>query len=133
VFGGRRVGGERSSLVDRGTVGEAVARTIDAQKRSVPGRMPDDDPLERLSSKELHDLAVRRARRHLDVGFFWRLMKVLPAAEAATGDLDESQADMQSLRAHIDDVTESGRGQVAEVLRPFYIDYLKQHGVDDVK
>jgi hypothetical protein len=94
--------------------------------------MPDDDPLERLSSKKLHDLAVRRARRHLDVGFFWRLMKVLPAAEAAAGEMDETQADMQSLRAHIDDVTESGRGQVAEILRPFYIEYLKQHGVGDV-
>jgi hypothetical protein len=93
--------------------------------------MPDDDPLERLSSKELHDLAVRRARRHLDVGFFWQLMKVLPAAEAATGEIDESQADIQSLRAHLDDVTESGRGAVAEALRPFYLEYLKQHGVDD--
>ena len=100
--------------------------------RSVRGMVPEDDPLEQLSSKELHDLAVSRARRHLDVGFFWRLMKLLPAAEAATGDLDESQADMQSLRAHIDDVTESGRGQVAEALRPFYIDYLKQHGVEGV-
>ena len=91
--------------------------------------MTADDPLEQLSSKELHDLAVSRARRHFDVGFFWRLMKLLPAAEAATGEMDETQADMQSLRAHIDDVTESGRGEVAEALRPFYIDYLKQHGV----
>ena len=29
-----------------------------------------DDPLERLSSKELHDLAVDHAKRHLDAGFF---------------------------------------------------------------
>lgn len=93
--------------------------------------MPDTDPLEQLSSKELHDLALRRARRHLDVGFLWQLMKVLPAAEAATGDTDESQADIQTLRAHIDDITESGRGEVAETLRPFYLDYLKQHGVHD--
>jgi hypothetical protein len=92
--------------------------------------MPDDDPLERLSSAELHDLAVGRARRHLDVRFFWRLMELLPAAEAATGDVDEAQADVQSLSAHIDDVTESGRGEVAETLRPFYIEYLKEHGVD---
>ena len=52
--------------------------------------MPDTDPLEQLSSKELHDLALRRARRHLDVGFLWQLMKVLPAAEAATGDYWQS-------------------------------------------
>jgi hypothetical protein len=92
--------------------------------------MPEGTPLEQLSSKDLHDLALGRARKHLDVGFFWRLMKLLPAAEAATGDMDESRADVQSLRAHIDDLTESGRGQVADTLRPFYIDYLKEHGVD---
>ena len=37
-----------------------------------------------LSSRELHDLAVRHARRHLDIRFFWQLMEVLPAAQAAT-------------------------------------------------
>ena len=105
-------------------------RTVGAGGRSVRSTVADDEPLERLSSKELHDLAVSRARRHLDAGFFWRLMKVLPAVEAATGEMDESQADMQSLRAHIDDVTESGRGEVADALRPFYIEYLKQHGID---
>jgi hypothetical protein len=91
--------------------------------------MPGEDPLERLSSAELHDLAVRRARRHLDVPFFWHLMQVLPAAEAGAGELDEADADVQTLSAHVDDVTESGRGKVAELLRPFYLDYLKRHGV----
>jgi hypothetical protein len=88
-----------------------------------------DDDLERLSSKELHDLAVRHARRRLDVKFFWDLMKVLPAAEAAAGELGEAQADVQRLSAHIDDVTDSGRGEIAELLRPFYLDYLRRHGV----
>jgi hypothetical protein len=45
--------------------------------------MAETGSLEELSSAELHDLAVRRARRHLDVGFFWGLMQRLPAAEAA--------------------------------------------------
>jgi hypothetical protein len=88
-----------------------------------------DDPLDRLSSKELHDLAVKYARRHLDVGFFWRLMEVLPAAEAAAGELDEAGADVQSLLAHIDDITDAGEGEVAELLRPFYLEYLREHGV----
>lgn len=91
--------------------------------------MVESDPLERLSSAELHDLAVRRARRHLDVRFFWQLMKVLPAAEAGAGQIDEAEADVQRLSAHLDDVTEAGRGEVAELLRPFYLDYLKRHGV----
>ena len=92
--------------------------------------MTEEDPLERLSSEELHDLAVRHARRHLDVGFFWRLMEVLPAAEAAAGQFDEAAADVATLSAHIDDVTDSGRGEVAEMLRPFYLEYLREHKVE---
>jgi hypothetical protein len=91
--------------------------------------MSDKDPLDGLTTPELHDLAVRRARRHLDVRFFWRLMEVLPAAEAGAGQLREAEADVATMRAHLDDVTDSGRGEVAELLRPFYLDYLKQHGV----
>ena len=91
--------------------------------------MPEPDGLEQLSSKELHDMAVRRARRHLDVAFFWRLMQVLPAAEASAGEGDRADAGLQQISAHIDDVTESGRGEVAELLRPFYLEYLQRHGV----
>jgi hypothetical protein len=91
--------------------------------------MADEDPLESLSSKELHDLAVSRARKHFDVKFFWNLMQVLPAAEAGAGRLDESDADLQSTMAHIDDVTESGEGEVADLLRPFYLEYLHKHKV----
>lgn len=91
--------------------------------------MADEDPLDRLSTAELHDLAVHRARRHLDVRFFWRLMQVLPVAEAGAGELREAEADVATMRAHLDDITDSGRGEVAELLRPFYLDYLKQHGV----
>jgi hypothetical protein len=89
----------------------------------------DEDPLDRLSTAELHDLAVHRARRHLDVRFFWRLMQVLPVAEAGAGELREAEADVATMRAHLDDITDSGRGEVAELLRPFYLEYLKQHGV----
>lgn len=91
--------------------------------------MPEADPLEALSTAELHDLAVRRARRHLDVRFFWQLMEVLPVAEAGAGEMRDAEADVATMRAHLDDVTESGRGEVAELLRPFYLDYLKRHGV----
>jgi hypothetical protein len=88
-----------------------------------------DDALERLSSAELHDLAVRYAKRHLDVKFLWELMRVLPAAEAAAGELDEANADVQRLSSHLDDVTDAGRGEVADMLRPFYLDYLRRHDV----
>ena len=91
--------------------------------------MSDQDPLEQLSSAELHDLAVRHARRHLDVRFFWRLMEILPTAEAAAGEFEDADADVQRLSAHVDDVTESGKGEVADLLRPFYLEYLRRHNV----
>jgi hypothetical protein len=90
--------------------------------------MTDAQPLESRSSQELHDMAVSYAKRHLDVRFFWELMRVLPAAEAAAGDMDAAETDVMRLSAHVDDVTESGEGEVADLLRPFYIDYLTRHG-----
>ncbi len=91
--------------------------------------MTDADDLDRLSSEKLHDLAVRYALRHLDLGFFVRLMKTLPVAEAATGEVGEAEADVMTLRAHVDDITDSGRGEVAELMRPIYLEYLREHGV----
>jgi len=72
---------------------------------------------------------VRYALRHLDIPFFFRLMEALPVAEAATGDVVGAEADALTLRAHIDDVTDSGQGEVADLLRPLYLDYLRDHGV----
>jgi hypothetical protein len=89
--------------------------------------MPD---LDQLSSKELHDLAVSRARNHADLKFFWDLLKFLPVAEAAAGELEEAEADVASTLAHVNDITDSGEGEVAEQLRPFYLEYLQRHGFE---
>ena len=91
--------------------------------------MAADDDLDRLSSQELHDLAVSRAKRHFDVRFFWDLMRVLPTAEAAAGELDEAETDVLRLSAHVDDVADAGRGEVGDLLRPFYLEYLRKHRV----
>lgn len=91
--------------------------------------MTSDNGLDQLSSKELHDLAVGHARRHLDVRFFWDLLKYLPVAEAAAGEIEEAEADVESMIAHVDDVTDAGEGEVADLLRPFYLEYLQKHGV----
>ena len=88
-----------------------------------------DDGLEQLSSKELHDRAVNRAKHHLDVRFFWELMKLLPAAEAAAGRVDEAENDVFHLSARVDDLTDAGEGETADMLRPFYLEYLRKHGV----
>ena len=91
--------------------------------------MTDDDGLDHLSSEKLHDLAVTRAKRHLDVKFFWELVRLLPTAEAAAGDLEQAETDVMRLSAHLDDVSDAGKGEVADLLRPFYLEYLRDHKV----
>jgi hypothetical protein len=91
--------------------------------------MSDDNGLDRLSSAELHDIAVRRAKRHLDARFFYELMKLLPVAEAGAGDLEKSETDVMRLSAHVNDITDSGRGEVGALMRPFYLEYLRKHHV----
>jgi hypothetical protein len=83
--------------------------------------------LESLSTRELHDRAVRRAERHLDVRFFWSLLEEIPAAEAASGDVGEADYDVQFAKGVILDALRSGDGRLAEALRPLFIDYLRKH------
>jgi hypothetical protein len=85
------------------------------------------EELEALSSEELHDRATRHALRHANVKFFWRLLQALPAAEASVGELDEAHDDVQSLYGRLNDIRHSGEGDVADALRPFYIEYLEKH------
>ena len=86
--------------------------------------MATREELEVLSSKELHDRAFSEAMRHVDVGFFWNLLKALPAAEAAIGEDDEAEQDVMTLRGRLNDLTHSGEGELADALRPLYVDYL---------
>ena len=53
---------------------------------------------------------------------------MLPAAEAAAGELDEAAADVFTLRARLDDLTDAGRAPIADALRPFYLEYLSREG-----
>ena len=85
------------------------------------------EELEGLSSKELHDRAISLAKHRLDVGFYWRLLKAVPVAELATGDLDESEADVINPLDQLNDLTEAGQGELADALRPMYIEYIEEH------
>jgi hypothetical protein len=89
-------------------------------------QMPDDD-LDKLSTHELHDRAVRRAERHLDLKFFWSLLQLIPAAQTASGDVGEGDYDIQSSKGLIYDALHSGDGALGEALRPVFIDYLRKH------
>lgn len=85
------------------------------------------DPLEQLSTQELHDRAFRRAERHLDARFFWRLLSEIPAAQALSGDEGEAEYDVQHVKGLLTDALRSGHGELREALRPLYIDYLRRH------
>ena len=83
--------------------------------------------LESLSSRELHDLAVRRALHHADLGFFWELLRTIPAAETLEGDVREAGEDLTKVSSLVSDALTSGEGDLADALRPLYIDYLTKH------
>jgi hypothetical protein len=101
-------------------------------ERVVAGaEQPSDDPrfieLDKLSSEELHDRAVHRAEQHLDLKFFWDLLKEIPAAEAASGNLDAAEKDIISVSREVRDSMGTDKGRLAEAFRPIYIDYLLRH------
>ncbi len=85
------------------------------------------EDLERLSTKELHDRAVHRAEKHLDVKFLWSVLQAIPAAKAANGELQEADFDIQYSRGLIFDALRSGDGGLAEALRPLFVEYLRKH------
>ncbi|MEA2508028.1 MAG: hypothetical protein QOG21_110 [Actinomycetota bacterium] len=87
----------------------------------------DRTELEAMSSKELHESAVGHAVRHADLGFLWSLVKALPAAEAAAGNVRAAEGDVISVSALLSDVMSSDEGKLADALRPLYIDYLEKH------
>jgi hypothetical protein len=88
--------------------------------------MTSYDELERLSSQELHDRAWRRARHHVDVKFFWDLLKVIPAAEVADGETNEAINDIEHPSGQVAEALEQDPG-LMDALRPVYIDYLTKH------
>ncbi|HEU5023361.1 MAG TPA: hypothetical protein VFV01_00430 [Spirillospora sp.] len=86
------------------------------------------DDLSTLSSKELHDRAMDLARERHDVGFLWDLLRAIPPAAAATGEVDRAEFDLFHGLSLLREFTHAGEGDVADALRPFYIDYLTEHG-----
>jgi hypothetical protein len=87
-----------------------------------------DTDLDSLSSRQLHDMAMRRALHHMDVEFLWKLLRAIPAAETLEGNFAEAVNDRTKISALIDDALSSGEGEVADALRPLYIEYLRAHG-----
>ena len=80
-----------------------------------------------LSTAELHDRAIGRAERHLDVKFLWELIEQIPAAEAAAGNVPQADADVVSITAWLGEFGKLRSGPVADALRPVFISYLEEH------
>ncbi len=89
--------------------------------------MATREELEGLTTKELHERSIELAKRHLDVGFLWRLAKALPVAEEIVGDDQRSKTDIVRPLALINDFYDAGEGDLGEALRPLYVDYLAEH------
>lgn len=96
---------------------------------SDPAAAPDD--LDALPFDELRSRAFHRAERHLDVGFFWDLVKHLPSA----GDLSGDDGSAGAAGAGITEVVELVRelfgrdlGESRPLLRAHFIDYLRRNG-----
>jgi hypothetical protein len=91
--------------------------------------MATREELEGLPIKDLHDRAMETARRHLDVGWLWDVVKALPVAEEAIGDDQRSKVDIMRPLALINDfLYDADSGQLGEALRPMYVDYLLRRG-----
>lgn len=83
--------------------------------------------LEKLSTDELHDRAVNRAVKHVDVGFLWDLIKAIPVAEAVTGHVGAAESDIMSVSSLLNDLVNSDEHELGDALRPIYLDYLEKH------
>lgn len=85
------------------------------------------DELEKLPSAELHDRAVELAKRRHDVRFLWELLRAIPSAEASIGHLDYAEEDVSRISGLLTDLAGVREGEIADALRPMYLDYLETH------
>ena len=67
------------------------------------------------------------------MAFLWDLLKTIPEARAAAGDEERAETDIMRPLALLNDLVDADRGELADALRPYYIDYLAEHetAVDD--
>jgi len=84
------------------------------------------EELDALSSRELHDRAVKRAEHRLDIPFFWRLVQEGTAADAAGGDIEGGDAQVAHWSRQMLEVLRKDDAAL-DARRPIYLDYLMKH------
>jgi hypothetical protein len=88
--------------------------------------MSSFEELDQLSSEELHDRAVKHARRHLNAKFFWNLLETTPAAMTGSGDIEEGERDAFHWSGQVADAVQDSP-ELKDGMRPVYIEYLLKH------
>jgi hypothetical protein len=83
------------------------------------------EELDAFSTKELHDRAFKLAEKKLDVGFFWKVFRAIPQAEAIEGHPDDAEADAHYISQWLGDFFDAR--DLGDDLRPFYVEYLVEH------
>lgn len=66
----------------------------------------------------------------MDLAFLWELLRALPAGEAIAGHPEHARADAMKLSLLIGDAMDVDHGDVADAMRPLYLDYLSKHRPD---
>jgi hypothetical protein len=84
------------------------------------------EELDALSSRELHDRAVKRAEHRLDARFFWRLLQEGTAADAAEGDVERGKEQTARWSRQVLELLRHDEAAL-DARRPIYIDYLLKH------
>ena len=83
--------------------------------------------LDELPSEELYERAMALAKERRDVGFVWDVLRAIPAAAASLGDLTRAEFDLVHGLSLLEEFTHAGKGEMADALRPLYIQYLAEH------
>ena len=80
---------------------------------------------EHISTDDLRERAVVLARKRWDLRFFWKLLGLIPAGEAAAGHMESSQASVaQASGLFFEALSAEDDPELQEALRPVYVQYL---------
>jgi hypothetical protein len=88
------------------------------------------DELDKLPTEELRDRAFSRAEHHADIGFFWDLIKHLPASaglEGEDGSLGGVSVSITDTIELVREILGKDLGDHEPLIRARYIDYLLKH------
>ncbi|RKS10885.1 hypothetical protein DFP74_6670 [Nocardiopsis sp. Huas11] len=87
---------------------------------------------DQTSTEDLRERATELARKRWDVRFFWQLLRMIPAAEAAAGNEEGSRASIAQASGFLyEALSAESDPKVHEALRPVYIEYLREHGHEE--